>query len=202
MKAGTPRATTRRMLPIRTILLATDFGPASEAACDAALELGEALKANVTLLHVWDVPAMAYSEGPLSILVDAAPLIQRAAERELCDKLALCKSRYVQVDSELRRGSAWEQIHRGVHGPPRGPSGDRHARAARSHARVGGKRGREGRAHVRRSRAHAPEPLVTLKKAALVALVAALSSVAGYTLYHSRVAITPMITLKSLLAPI
>ncbi len=43
---------------------------------------------------------------------------------------------------------------------------------------------------------------MTLKNAALVALVAALSSVAGYTLYHSRVAITPMIMLKSLLAPI
>lgn len=49
------------MASIHEIIVPTDFGPSSQAATELAVELAQKFDASLTLVHVWDAPAYAYS---------------------------------------------------------------------------------------------------------------------------------------------
>jgi nucleotide-binding universal stress UspA family protein len=76
------------MDPPKTILVATDFSPAAEAALDTALGLAEKLGAKVHVLHAYQLPIV---EFPDSFVVPTAEVnagIITSARRELEDCLA------------------------------------------------------------------------------------------------------------------
>ncbi|WP_394842319.1 universal stress protein [Pendulispora brunnea] len=90
------------MATIRHILLATDFGPASQRALVTAAEIAEAMHAKVTVIHVIDPPESHVSiEG----LCDAA-------RRPLDAVVDTLHARHVECSSILRRGRPWQEIVR------------------------------------------------------------------------------------------
>jgi universal stress protein A len=62
------------MKPLHKILVPTDFSPASRAALKAACELARGAGAEVTLLHVYAPPVLAYPEFGGLATVDAGLL--------------------------------------------------------------------------------------------------------------------------------
>jgi len=65
---------------MRTILAPTDFSPIATNALHYALEMANAIKANLMLLHVYQVP-VSYSDAPI-VLVSVDEL-RKAAERKM-----------------------------------------------------------------------------------------------------------------------
>lgn len=65
---------------MRTILVPTDFSPIATNALHYALEMANAIKANLMLLHVYQVP-VSYSDAPI-VLVSVDEL-RKAAERKM-----------------------------------------------------------------------------------------------------------------------
>ncbi len=95
---------------IKRILVPHDFSETAEHALKYALDLAERLGASVTVAHVYDVPVYSYPEGP-ALTVEMTAQIERAAETAL-DALAQRSRRPgVEIDTALRRGSAWSEIN-------------------------------------------------------------------------------------------
>jgi nucleotide-binding universal stress UspA family protein len=93
-------------MAFRHIILATDFSEGAERAADAAIELAVQFDAKITVLHVYSIPMMSYSEGV------AFPLAQleEAAKEALNAALARLKLRWPKVDALLACGVPWQQI--------------------------------------------------------------------------------------------
>ena len=92
----------------RNILCATDFGPCSKGALDAALALAKADGGSVTLVHVFDAPV--YPGPPFMPLNDGGPEVERTARGELAAAVADAKTKLESVRGVLRRGRAWEEV--------------------------------------------------------------------------------------------
>ncbi|HKY38527.1 MAG TPA: universal stress protein [Polyangiaceae bacterium] len=96
------------MRPFRHILVPTDFGPASSAAIDLAIGLAQAFEAQLTLLHVWEIPDYPYLE-----FMRNSPEIARvedAAVTGLAEGLRQAQTRLPTAKSVLRRGVPWQTI--------------------------------------------------------------------------------------------
>jgi nucleotide-binding universal stress UspA family protein len=94
------------MSTIKHILVPTDFSEPSNRAIATALDLARAFDAQVTLLHVWSLPAIAYAEG-LAWPVDD---LEQAAREALADAQAKTSKTYPKTDSALLEGNEWKQI--------------------------------------------------------------------------------------------
>ena len=92
------------MLPWRHILLAIDFGPSSDTATDAAVELAQKFEAKLTLVHVWGVLPYVYS-GETFSGADLMTPIQEAAEKALRDALSSVQKKVPQAEGLLRQGA-------------------------------------------------------------------------------------------------
>lgn len=91
------------------ILIPTDFGEASARAIDLGIDLATSLNAELTLLHVWEIPVYAYVDlAPMS--VDYLTPIQEAATAQLQRALAGARARWPRTDSVLRSGIVWQEI--------------------------------------------------------------------------------------------
>ena len=119
------------MATIRHILVATDFGPASERALDAALAMAERLGARLTILHVYEAPPFPYAG------VTPAPLPPLSMER-LCRRTRRARrdggvrGRAYPGDRGLAaRGVAVARDRARDRDARRRSGGDRHAREAR-----------------------------------------------------------------------
>ena len=91
------------------ILVPTDFGDASTAALERALELAAKLGSKVTVLHTTRLPPYyysAYAEG-LAWPVDE---LEGRAKKELDALVAKAKSRYPKIEGVLGEGEPWERI--------------------------------------------------------------------------------------------
>lgn len=93
----------------KKIVVATDFGKASERAVEFAIEIAVRFGAQLTLVHSWEAPSYAYGGG-LSMPVDVITPIQQAAEAELQQALEGIEQRVPSAASSLRSGLAWEEI--------------------------------------------------------------------------------------------
>jgi nucleotide-binding universal stress UspA family protein len=97
------------MIPFKKILVATDFGPSSEGALELALGLAKRCDADLTVLHVWEVPAFAYSGHTYSVR-DVLRPIRDKAQIALDECVARAGRGGARVTGLLRAGTPWEEI--------------------------------------------------------------------------------------------
>ncbi|MEO8799309.1 MAG: universal stress protein, partial [Polyangiaceae bacterium] len=93
------------MSPFKRILVPVDFEAASACAVDTAIELGKTLDANVTLLHVDELPPAAYASFAEAIVWPIEE-VTRAARAKLDALLKESKAKYPRVDGTLIGGRA------------------------------------------------------------------------------------------------
>jgi nucleotide-binding universal stress UspA family protein len=96
------------MIPIRRILMPTDFSETSDAALTYAMSLAQVCSASVYLLHVIrDLGDTVGWEPPLSLLEE-----QQAVAREDLSRLVERQPREIQVQSMVRVGFPFVEIIR------------------------------------------------------------------------------------------
>lgn len=94
---------------IQRILVAHDFEESAATALTYALALADKLGARITVLHAYEVPTYGYPEMA-AVAVEFATEIERRAVETL-EKIAREARRpNVEVDTKVRRGSAWVEI--------------------------------------------------------------------------------------------
>lgn len=93
----------------KNILVPIDFGEPSAHALEVGIDFAKESGAKLTLVHVWEVPAYAYTAVSASA-VDLLTPIQEAAESQLATTLAEVRKQVPQAESILRQGSSWREI--------------------------------------------------------------------------------------------
>ena len=97
------------MQSFKKILVPVDFDGASSAALRFAVELADRDGAELTLLHVWELPAYAYPVVEASPADVFTPL--RAAARVHLDELvARARKHHANTHGVLREGLPWRAI--------------------------------------------------------------------------------------------
>jgi nucleotide-binding universal stress UspA family protein len=94
----------------RNILVPIDFGDASNAALDFAVDLVEGTDAKVYVLHTFEVPIVGLPDAIATATAELTSRIVDAAQRALDDAAARYKDRKVRVKTLLKRGDAREVI--------------------------------------------------------------------------------------------
>ena len=97
------------MIPFHRILVAVDFGKASQEALEVAIELAVANDANLTLVHTWEIPTYAYA-GMAYLPTDVWSAIEQAAKDQLASTLALVQKRVPKAVSVFAGGEASQEI--------------------------------------------------------------------------------------------
>jgi nucleotide-binding universal stress UspA family protein len=101
------------MSPIRRIVFASDFSPASRPALASAIELARALKAEILLTHA--VVPIVPADGMYAAYVDWGTLekaTREAAQMQIDRLAARVRQRGVRVSSSLTLGNAADEIVR------------------------------------------------------------------------------------------
>ncbi|MFT3774483.1 MAG: universal stress protein [Minicystis sp.] len=95
------------------LLVAADFNPLSELALERALDLAQALKARVTVLHVYALPALRIADSDYIPSAEEVARVTSAAEKQLEDLLAKHARPGVEAKQLLRTGRppAEEIVH-------------------------------------------------------------------------------------------
>lgn len=94
---------------MKTIVVATDFSAAAANAANYAADMALAIKADVVLLHTWQLPVI-FTEVPVSADIERW---QREAEANMSDvKTALFKrtNGYVKIDAQIIEGDFFQQL--------------------------------------------------------------------------------------------
>jgi nucleotide-binding universal stress UspA family protein len=97
----------RVMLAVRTVLHPTDFSERSQYAFGLACALAQGYGARLIVLHVAEVPTVAYGEG----VVSPNPEELRAAAQEQLDRLQVPHTN-VRVERRLEQGDIVTEILR------------------------------------------------------------------------------------------
>lgn len=97
------------MQAFKHILVATDFSSSSERALELAVKLANTFDANLTLLHVWEIPVYPYMDFVLSS-AELMRSVESAAEHRLSEALGELRKRVPAARSLLKLGTPWEQI--------------------------------------------------------------------------------------------
>jgi nucleotide-binding universal stress UspA family protein len=97
------------MVSFKNILVPVDFGEASKAALDVAVDLSKQYRSDLTLLHTWEVPVYGYG-GMEFAAMDMLTPIQAAAREQLDALLAEVKKQRPDAKAVLARGVAWREI--------------------------------------------------------------------------------------------
>jgi nucleotide-binding universal stress UspA family protein len=97
------------MNTFKHILVPTDFSASSSAAIELAIGMATQLDAELTLMHVWELPIYPYVE-----LIVTSPEMTRAIEKSarecLETQLKEVRSRLPRTKSLLKMGLPWQQI--------------------------------------------------------------------------------------------
>jgi nucleotide-binding universal stress UspA family protein len=99
------------MAPIRRILVAVDFTETSDHALDYAIEFASKLDAQITALHVYELPIYGFPDGALITTADMASRISSSAQKGLDAVLEARAGRGVRLTGLLRQGTVWEEIN-------------------------------------------------------------------------------------------
>jgi nucleotide-binding universal stress UspA family protein len=97
------------MATFKRILVATDFGGASEAALEVALELAARFDSELTLIHIWEFPNYEYLGG-MPMPIDYADRLGEAARRRMLGTVNAIKSRCPNAKSIVKMGIAWSDV--------------------------------------------------------------------------------------------
>ncbi len=91
------------------ILVATDFGVASERALEVAIGMAKIHGASLTILHTCEIPTYAYPAMSLSTVDLLTPLAE-AGEKRLDDLVASTCNQFPGATGAFRVGIPWEHI--------------------------------------------------------------------------------------------
>jgi nucleotide-binding universal stress UspA family protein len=97
------------MQTLKHILVSTDFSPSSSNAIELAITLATQFDAELTLMHVWDLPVYPYMELTVGT-ADVTASIERAATECLETQLKKVQARLPRAKSKLMMGLPWQQI--------------------------------------------------------------------------------------------
>jgi nucleotide-binding universal stress UspA family protein len=96
----------------RTILVPIDFGDASIAALDYAVDLADGADAKVYVLHTFEIPLVGLPDGLIVATAELTTRIVDVAQKALDDALRRYDGRNVVVTPLLRQGDPREVIVR------------------------------------------------------------------------------------------
>lgn len=96
------------MKTFKHILVPTDFEPASRQAVDLAVGMARAFDAQVTLLHVWEIPIYPYMDFMLN--TELISSVEDAASKRLATALAEVQKEVPRARSALKHGLPWGGI--------------------------------------------------------------------------------------------
>lgn len=94
----------------KTILVPTDFGDASEAALDQALDFARAFGAEVVLLHAFEVPVVGFPDGAIFATTEIADRILEGARIGLDRQIEQREGAGVTIRGVIRQGDAHRVI--------------------------------------------------------------------------------------------
>jgi nucleotide-binding universal stress UspA family protein len=98
------------MMPIKTILVPTDFGEPGRSALAYAVDLAQSVGAKVVLLHAFELPIMGFPDGVVVATADMATRIVTAAQKALDDAVAPYRKEKVEIQSLLTQGDPREVV--------------------------------------------------------------------------------------------
>jgi len=101
------------MTLFKRILVATDFGEASERALEVALDLAARFDSELTLVHIWEFPSYEYLDG-VPMPNDFAERVAEAARARMAGTISSVKSRCPNVKSIVKMGVVWSEVLRTV----------------------------------------------------------------------------------------
>jgi nucleotide-binding universal stress UspA family protein len=94
----------------RTILVPTDFGDASIAALDFAVDLVEGTDAKIYVLNTFEIPIVGLPDGIVVATAELTSRIVNAAQKGLDDAVARYEGRRVVMTPLLKQGDARKVI--------------------------------------------------------------------------------------------
>lgn len=94
----------------KNILVPVDFGEASDAALDYAVDLAEGTDAKVFVLHTFEIPIVGLPDGVVAATAELTGRIVNAAQKALDDLSKRYDGRKVPVTTILKQGDAREVI--------------------------------------------------------------------------------------------
>ena len=97
------------MATFQRILVPIDFGEASDRALQLAVELAGDSEAELTVLHVCEIPIYAYGDMPVAPVDLLSPLADLARKR-LDSLLASLRDQVPNVRGMLKLGAPWQEI--------------------------------------------------------------------------------------------
>ena len=97
-------------LSVHNILVPVDFSDASEQSLQVAIDLAKTFKANVHLLHVYQVPVYGFPDGAFLAGPDIAAKLSDAAQHGLNLIVEKHRDQGVQLTGVLRQGNPHEEI--------------------------------------------------------------------------------------------
>lgn len=95
-------------MKIQHILVPTDFAAASESALELGVQLARAFDAQLTLLHVWELPIYPYMDFMLNSEVISQ--VEDAAAQGLARALEELRTTLPAAHSKLKTGLPWQGI--------------------------------------------------------------------------------------------
>jgi nucleotide-binding universal stress UspA family protein len=97
------------MNTFKHILVPTDFSPSSASALELAVDMATKFDAELTLVHVWELPVYPYMELILSPK-EVTSSVEKAAADCLASELKAIQARLPRARSKLMMGIPWRKI--------------------------------------------------------------------------------------------
>jgi nucleotide-binding universal stress UspA family protein len=97
------------MIPFKKILVPVDFGPASNEALKAAVELAKHDGAELVLVHVWEIPTYSYAAMDYAA-ADLLGPVRDAAQAQLTETLARVRKDVPGATGTLEHGLPWHEV--------------------------------------------------------------------------------------------
>jgi nucleotide-binding universal stress UspA family protein len=99
------------MLSLNRILVPVDFTETSERALDYAVELARAFRAEMIVMHAYQIPVYGFPDGAYIAAAELAAQMSSAAQGRLDAIIESRKVSGIPMSSVLRDGVAWEEIN-------------------------------------------------------------------------------------------
>ena len=96
------------MLPVKKILVPTDFSASSDQAIDYAAMIAKAFKANIILLHIAE--AIPYDASDSLIVVEGWPTLHKIAQARLNEVRKKLVAKGLAVKTHMLLGSPYREI--------------------------------------------------------------------------------------------
>ena len=98
----------------KTILVPTDFGEASEAALDYAIELAKALGGQIVVMHAYEIPIIGFPDGALVATADLTSRILDGARAGLDRQVSRREGSGVTLRSLIKQADAYRAVNEAV----------------------------------------------------------------------------------------